>query len=960
MNKRLLLSVIFLICCFFNTYAAYIVAFPVTVNQPDGTVISCYASGDEFYNWLHDENNFTIIQNDEGFYCYAVKNGDNVIASQYIVGTIDPAAVGIIPGISISAEAKTAIRKQIIDNTPDITAAKEYKASKSSKNFGTMNNLVVYIKFADQTNFPEDTTHYWTMFNKTDDNSYQSLKNYFEQVSYGKLSIASTFYPLTQTAAILSYTDSHNREYYMPYNAVTAPTGYQNDNQRGDREFTLLKNALEYIEHMVPADLDIDYNNDGMVDNVVFIIRGATTAWSTLLWPHRWSLYGENAYIHGKRVWDFNFQLEEHLNSSQSSVLCHEMFHSLSAPDLYRYSDNTITPIGQWDVMGSNGNPAQSMAAYMKYKYGGWLDEIPEITEPGVYTLNTPWSETNNMYKLAAQGSSNEFFLFEFRNKDHLFESTLPGEGLLIYRVNSSINGNAGGPPDELYLFRPGGYNTTTNGTISQAYFSANSGRTEFSNETNPPCFLMDDQPGGIQIINITSVGNTISFEVPAGNFLNADFYASNENVTIGCGVDFFTTTFHPIDEWFWEFEDGIPATSTQANPTGITFSQSGLKTIKLTVTNSIGSFTEIKESYINVSDQSPEADFYSNTPSTCVGNIVELFDNSNRCPIEWSWSFEPNTVEFVNGTNSNSQNPVVIFNSIADYNITLIATNINGSTTVVKEKFITTLGINLANYSLDFENVTSLESLGITVTNPDNNITWDLINIPMSQGTNTAIYMNFFNYNTVSQRDYFTLPLVNIDSKFEMHFKHAYAMRTTYSDTLIISISTDCGETWQRLASYHEDGNNNFATVSPQSSEFIPADESNWCDNSITDCNIIDLSAYNGKQAIIRFESYKTMGNNLYIDDIHFVNKLGIDDYISNEIINVYPNPSSGIYNIDIANNDSKYDLYVYDIVGNLICYSGNNTNRTQINISDKKSGIYFVKVISNNINKTVKIIKN
>ena len=224
------------------------------------------------------------------------------------------------------------------------------------------------------------------MFNGSGDVSNQTLQNYFETVSYNQFSIQSYFFPLTETTEILAYQDSHIREYYMPYDPVTAPSGYQ-ENERADREFQLLHDAIEFIADEVPENINLDHNHDGYVDNVVFIVRGDVTAWSTLLWPHRWSLYSHYAYIHGLRVYDFNFQIETHLNSSEASVLCHEMFHSLGAPDLYRYSDNTIAPIGNWDVMSGNLHPAQSMSAYMKYKYGGWIDEIPEITEGGVYYL---------------------------------------------------------------------------------------------------------------------------------------------------------------------------------------------------------------------------------------------------------------------------------------------------------------------------------------------------------------------------------------------------------------------------------------------------------------------------------------------------------------------------------------------------------------------------------------------
>ena len=43
---------------------------------------------------------------------------------------------------------------------------------------------------------------------------------------------------------------------------------------------------------------------------------------------------------------------------------------------------------------------------------------------------------------------------------------------------NGNINGNASGPPDEVYVYRPGG-TTIDNGNLTQAVFSAETGRTE-------------------------------------------------------------------------------------------------------------------------------------------------------------------------------------------------------------------------------------------------------------------------------------------------------------------------------------------------------------------------------------------------------------------------------------------------------------------------------------------------
>ena len=320
------------------SHGAWINFEPQIIHQPDGTEIQCYASGDEFYNWLHDGDGYTIIQNhSDGYYYYAMLENGVLVPSVFKVAEIDPKSLDIDPWTNISAEKMRSIRADFYENhMPDKPHLPGYVSPKSTKNEGTLNNLVVYIHFSDQTEFAADTMMYYNMYNETGSGA-NSMLNYFETVSYNKISIPSWFYPVTSGANVISYQDIYPRSYFMPWDPVTNPNGYQSG-QSGLREHALLKRACDIIGEEVPDNLDIDMNNDGYVDNMVFTVRGSTTAWGTLLWPHRWSLYNEEVYINGKRVWDYNLQVENHLNNSGAGVLCDEMFHSISAPDLYHYN----------------------------------------------------------------------------------------------------------------------------------------------------------------------------------------------------------------------------------------------------------------------------------------------------------------------------------------------------------------------------------------------------------------------------------------------------------------------------------------------------------------------------------------------------------------------------------------------------------------------------------------------
>ncbi len=494
-------------------HGAMLKNIPMTITQPDGTTFECLASGDEYFNYLHDENGYTIIQSqDDGFYYYAAMQNNAPVASAYRVNEVNPASAGLEPGTLISKEEYLERRSQKESSMRD---------GDRMNSIGIVQNLVVYIRFADQSEFDNPRTYFDAKFNG-DDNS---LGDYYDEVSYGQMEVLSTHYPVCETTTNLSYQDSHPRRYYSPYNQVTNPEGYQNSGQYSDREHQLLVNAINYIADEVPEDLVIDNDNDGKVDNVCFIIRGGNDSWADLLWAHRWMLFSYTVYVHGKRVYDYTFQPE---TQNEVSTLCHEMFHSVGAPDLYHYNGGSFESCGVWDIM--DGGSAH-MGAYMKYMYSDWISEIPEISAHGTYYLNSLLDGVNNCFKIPSPNCSTEYFVLEYRRKvPGTYENMLPSSGLVVYRINSLYEGqgNASGPPDEVYIYRPGG-TTSANGNLNQAPFSEENGRRSISDETNPSCFLSNGDPGGLFIHQAGSCDDQISFILyPELGYLSGVVSANN------------------------------------------------------------------------------------------------------------------------------------------------------------------------------------------------------------------------------------------------------------------------------------------------------------------------------------------------------------------------------------------------------------------------------------------------
>jgi M6 family metalloprotease-like protein len=517
---------------------------PVTLQQPDGTVLHLYASGDEYYNWLHDKAGYTIIQDPlTGFCVYAIKDYDgNLVASGHVVGTVDPQAIGLDKGIK---DAPERIREKLEKKRASLRGALvEERKPIQAPNKGAIDNLIVFIRFSDQAEFTDSLNTYESMFNSEVSGS-NSMYNYFREISYNQLNVSASFYPAAVGGIVRSYQDTHPRGYYRPYNAATNPLGYTNAEERLEREHTLLRNAVMGIASLVSSSLNLDADNDGNVDNVCFIVSGEPDAWNELLWPHMWNLSAKEAYINGKRVWGYNIQLQTAITAFGVGVLCHEMLHSIGFPDLYHHDPTlaSLEPVSNWDIMENGLNPPQHPGAYTKYLYGNWIDAIPTITTPGTYTLNPITSSSQNAYRINSLYTPNEYFLVEYRKKTGTFEGNLPGEGLLVYRIDRTRmgQGNGSGPPDEVYIYRPLG-TTISNGTPNKAPMSTDSGRRLITDTTFPKSFLADGSPGGLYLYNVSAVGDSISFSIAFPPFLpktgQTTTYAPGDDGALQAGID--------------------------------------------------------------------------------------------------------------------------------------------------------------------------------------------------------------------------------------------------------------------------------------------------------------------------------------------------------------------------------------------------------------------------------------
>jgi PKD repeat protein/Zn-dependent metalloprotease len=165
----------------------------------------------------------------------------------------------------------------------------------------------------------------------------------------------------------------------------------------------------------------------------------------------------------------------------------------------------------------------------------------------------------------------------------------------------------------------------------------------------------------------------------------------ANFNADITSGFAPLTVHFQDLSSnvptgWSWDFGNG--QVSSLPNPT-ITYNTPGIYTVKLTVSNSAGTNTATKTSYITVeiAPQIPIANFSASITCVQTGSTVQFTDASSNNPTSWAWQFPGGTP-----SSSNLPNPVVTYSTAGVYNASLVVTNSVGSNSSEKTGYITVM----------------------------------------------------------------------------------------------------------------------------------------------------------------------------------------------------------------------------------------------------------------------------
>jgi PKD repeat protein len=495
---------------------------------------------------------------------------------------------------------------------------------------------------------------------------------------------------------------------------------------------------------------------------------------------------------------------------------------------------------------------------------------------------------------------------------------------------------------------------------------------------------IRGEGPNGTPVHSREATITVIPLQPPTAEFSVSD--------TITCqdgALDFTDESTNGPHSWLWTFEGGDPATSTEQNPTGISYNTGGSFDVSLEVTNPAGSDLITKDKFITVNaiPESPTGEslsvcknveippleaeginilWYSDPELTELVFAGNIFNTGDTLPGDYLY-FATQTIdgcesEAIEITLTIYETPNVSFIPLDPVCLNTEVFELeNGEpaggsyfgTGIIDETLFDAsiagagthnLGYRYADENLcadtAYQNITVLTLPEVTL-DPFASVCLNTPPFELTGGLplggwysgDGVIIDNMYDPELAGSGDH-EISYTVID---ENECSNSASQTITVFEVPQVNIGNDtslCGSKNITL---------NATIPNAASYLWIPGD---FTTSSIT----VDSTGigYNSQE----FSVLVTDENNCTGTDavtVTFINCTGIEDIVGLENVSLYPNPNDGTFNFRIISSKSiNIDLKVYNALGviyleqNQIVINGEYSSR--INLQDIKPGVYFI----------------
>lgn len=369
----------------------------------------------------------------------------------------------------------------------------------------TIRALTVLIDFPDYP-APVPATDFEPMFNQSSGyNGYGfngSINEYWSDVSNGKMNYTSEI--------VGWYTAANNRSTYETSNY----SGLDN----------LVNEVIPQLENMNFNGLTLRPGTNEILSLNVIVYSN----WGSALRPVAFSLQAP--------VKIYNNGVEASLRVLGNSVtfanfsmgmdqILHETGHAAFGWPEHYQEESRVGNIGYFGLMGYSGNnrkdnptpPNPALRLRM-----GWIDNIISLNVSNTQSFVANTNDLNQIFKYTNPNNPLEYYLVEPYMDNDRYDG-MPDEGLAIWYVDEggglSIPGN--NFPYKVKIMEADGNNHIENGALGGNYDLFVQGENDsFSDFTNPQARWKDGSLTGLDISNISAVGNTMSFTVNVKDYV--------------------------------------------------------------------------------------------------------------------------------------------------------------------------------------------------------------------------------------------------------------------------------------------------------------------------------------------------------------------------------------------------------------------------------------------------------
>lgn len=526
--RKLLLTWISLLMVSLS-WAAKAWKMPLTVTQPDGSVLQAYQHGDEHFNWYTDKDGVILIRKADIFYIAHIDRYGKISSSNLLAHEksqrqdAEKRAVAaqnrnlFFERAQQQIETRAMRREPVqVDNTffPHMGSPKAIVilAQYNDTPFTLTNPRQSFQQFLNGEGEPVDYEH-------SKGRNASSVKQYFKDMSFGKF--------IPQFDVYGPVTLPHELAYY----------GGTDPNGGGEKFSELITDACRLMDDSLNF-ANYDANGDGYADLVYVVYSGYGQnmgAPNNTMWPKAGWIYSTPSFD-GKKIYraGISNELIGNRNTSATKMIsgiglfCHEFSHCMGLPDFYptlasARGDNQ--GMEAWSLMDDGEYTANGWwpTAYTAWEREamGWMT-IDDLTTAQQIELQTI-DNKGKAYRIYNDNdpSTKDYYIVQNIQAEH-WNAGLKSHGLLVYHVNykasafklssNSVN-NVKGKPRMTVIPADG-----------LLYSSYNGDRKKYREYLKGDLF-----PGTKNVTKLTDANNLPNYAPWTGGTLNKPIYNISE-----------------------------------------------------------------------------------------------------------------------------------------------------------------------------------------------------------------------------------------------------------------------------------------------------------------------------------------------------------------------------------------------------------------------------------------------